>query len=399
MTLGRKEQLFCFSYHKSGTTLLLHVMTRVCERLGLKLANHYGLVDQSDPTADIVLLPHSLLAQPLERPYRAIRMVRDPRDIWVSGYLYHLRCDEEWCTNADFDESQPIQWPRIDHSVAHRPEEWKRDFFRRLNGKTYQQNLLDRPREDGLQFELDGYTGWTMDAMRHWPRMKIDSLDLRLEDAMSDFDTCMLRIFKHFGFSKNQCAAALSVAKHEDVRRMDEAEMARRPQISSRSISKWREFLDQDQIISFESSYGDLIATLGYDTDATIDRFVSSVSHEPSIRLWSNGLAIDPVARNGGSYRFILSPEVYCVTIATTDGRCGGTAPLAVRDIVFESGHDRIVLPADHPCFLDGWRDPQRLPCNGSTILYREALGTAVIRCPSLSRPSLMTIRFVTLPA
>src|ERR1700710_1294872 len=95
-------QLIVFSYHKSGTSLLLHVMTKVCERLGLSLANYYGLVDRPGAEPGVVLLPHSLLRARLDRPYRAIRMIRDPRDIWVSGYLYHCRCapwDEEWCTN------------------------------------------------------------------------------------------------------------------------------------------------------------------------------------------------------------------------------------------------------------------------------------------------------------
>ncbi len=39
-------QLICFSYHKSGTSLLLHVMTKVGSRLGLSVANHYGMVER-----------------------------------------------------------------------------------------------------------------------------------------------------------------------------------------------------------------------------------------------------------------------------------------------------------------------------------------------------------------
>ena len=117
------SQLIVFSYHKSGTSLLLHVMTKVSERLGLTLVNHFGLVDRLDLEPDIVLLPHSLLPHSslgglFDRPYRAIRMIRDPRDIWVSGYLYHRHCAEEWCVNTDMDLTPPIQWPRVDHSFV-----------------------------------------------------------------------------------------------------------------------------------------------------------------------------------------------------------------------------------------------------------------------------------------
>src|ERR1700690_1334345 len=93
-------QLICFSYHKSGTSLLLHVMTKVGASLGLSVVNHYGMVERLDPEPDIVLLPHSLLRCRLDRPYRPITLIRDPRDIWVSGYLYHLHCDEGWCRNT-----------------------------------------------------------------------------------------------------------------------------------------------------------------------------------------------------------------------------------------------------------------------------------------------------------
>jgi hypothetical protein len=259
-------QLICFSYHKSGTTLLLHVMTKASEALGLRLFNHYGLVECLSPEPGIVLLPHAILRGPLDRPYRAIRMIRDPRDIWVSGYFYHLRTVEEWCINADFDPTPPISWPRIDHSVAHWPESWKRHYIERLKGRSYQNNLLDRSRVDGLAFELDGYTGWTLATMREWPLNHAVAMDVRLEDVMTDFDGEMRRIFEHFGLSAEQIQTALAVARTEDMRRMDDAAIARRPQISSRTISRWRDVLTTTQIADFEATFGDLIRSLGYAT-------------------------------------------------------------------------------------------------------------------------------------
>jgi hypothetical protein len=168
---GMSPQLLVFSYHKTGTSLLLHVMTKVSERLRLTLSNRFGLVDQLEREPDIILLPHSLppstgLGFQPGRPYRAIRMIRDPRDIWVSGYLYHQHCNEGWCVNTDFDPTPPIAWPKVDHSFAHWPEDRKREYFARLNGKSYQQNLLDRCVADGLAFELEGYTGSTLATMR-----------------------------------------------------------------------------------------------------------------------------------------------------------------------------------------------------------------------------------------
>jgi hypothetical protein len=115
-------------------------------------------------------------------------MIRDPRDIWVSGHLYHRHCQEEWCINTDMDPTPPIAWPKVDHSFAHWPEDWKRRYLERLNGKSYQRNLLERSMVEGLDFELEGYTGCTLAAMREWRLNGADALDVKLEDVMADFD-------------------------------------------------------------------------------------------------------------------------------------------------------------------------------------------------------------------
>ena len=152
----------------------------------------------------------------------------------------------------------------MDYSFAHWPEEWKRYYLERLNGNSYQQNLLERSLADGLAFELDLYTGCTLAAMREWKLNQANALDVKLEDVMADFDGTMRRIFGHFGFTADQSQAALDVARSEDVSRMDHAAIAERPQIYSRTISKWRDVLTADQIAHFEERHGDLIRELGY---------------------------------------------------------------------------------------------------------------------------------------
>ena len=259
-----RPQILVFSYHKSGTTLFGRVMTAVAKTLDLRLANQYGMALEVDPGADIVLLPHSLLGFELARPFRAVRVVRDPRDIWVSSYLYHLHTSEQWCTNTDFDPSPPIRYPRIHYSVQHRPERWKRDYLAGLGGKSYQRNLLDRDRAAGLGFELARYTGWTLAAMRAWRLRAPAVLDVQLEAIVQDFDRCMHGVFRHLGLNDVECETALRVAASQDMARMSDAEIAASQHIHSRELSKWRGVLTADQVAEFERRHGDLIAGLGY---------------------------------------------------------------------------------------------------------------------------------------
>ena len=264
-------QIIVFSYHKTGTSLFFHIMTGVAKRLGLTLLNCYGMVDEIDTDPDIVLIAHSLIRQPPARPYRAIRLIRDPRDIWVSGYLYHLRCDEKWCVNTHLVSSGPIGWPLVDYSILHYPEAEKRAWLNRLNGLSYQQNLRERSTEDGLLFELGGYTRHTLEAMVAWDRTVMDTMDVRLEDTMADFDGTMRRIFDHFRFSPKDREAALDVARLEDIQRMSDERLAERPQVTSRIISKWRQVLPPTYVTAFETDYAGLIHGLGYALSARPD--------------------------------------------------------------------------------------------------------------------------------
>ena len=263
--IALRPQILVFTYHKTGTVLFEQVMRAVAARFGLTVAVHFGWVEKVDPATDIVLLGHSLVGRDFAaRPFRAIRVVRDPRDIWVSGYLYHRRCREEWCTNTNFDSSAPITYPRVDYSVEHYPESWKGAYLAWLGGKSYQENLLERDREAGLAFELAGYTGRTLDAMRGWKLATPDLLQVQLEAVMCDFDGALGAIFKHVGFSDGECAQAIELARPHDVARMSDETLAENRHIHSRTISKWRDFLSAAEIDEFERRYGDVIADLGY---------------------------------------------------------------------------------------------------------------------------------------
>ena len=259
-----RPQIFVFSYHKSGTTLFDRVMRKLAVHFGLSIRVQYGMAYDIDRVANIVLLPHSLLGFGLARDYRAVRIVRDPRDIWVSAYLYHRHTIEAWCTNADFDPRPPITYPRVDFSMQHRPERWKRAWLSRLKGKSYQQNLLERDQAEGLAFELDGYTSGTLAAMQAWQPL-LGVLDVKLEDIARDYEGTMRSVFRHLSFSGAELETAVQLVADEDINRMDDAVLAANPHIHSRTLSKWRMLLSDMQVYNFEQRYGRLLLSLGYE--------------------------------------------------------------------------------------------------------------------------------------
>lgn len=252
-----------FTYHKTGTVLFENVMARVARRFGLRSGTRYGMVRGLDRRSDIFILAHGLLGFEWPAGRRAVRVVRDPRDVWVSSYLYHRRCPEGWCVNTDFDPAPPVGYPRVDFSIAHYSEDRKQAYLCWLGGRSYQQNLLDRDQADGLAFELDGYTAATMDAMRAWPSPP-GVMDVRLEEIAADFDRTMRRVFTHLGFDAARMDAAVDAAAAEDIARMDDATLAARPHIAGRRLSKWRDVLTAAQVAEFERRHGDVVTGLGY---------------------------------------------------------------------------------------------------------------------------------------
>jgi Nucleotide-diphospho-sugar transferase len=274
----QRPQMLIFTTHKSGTTLFHRLSHKLAERLSLRVTTIYGLVREIDPELDMVVLAHSLLGGRIERTYRAVRVVRDPRDVWVSGYLYHRRTEEGWCANSDLDFRAPIGWPQVDFSMVHRPERWKRTWLERLDGRSYRKNLLDRNTADGLAFELAGYTRCTLEAMRDFPLKSEQLLQIKLETIGSNFDVAMEGVFRHLGFGEHELPTVMEVARSEDVSRMDDAAVEADKHITARLLSKWRFFLSPDQVRLFEQDWGDLVEELGYERAAPADIHEEAVS-------------------------------------------------------------------------------------------------------------------------
>ena len=217
------HQIILFTYHKTGTTVFENIFTRLGKTHAMPMHKLYGLAPFAPRDPSILMLIHALLGRLPHHDFRAIRAVRDPRDIWLSGYLYHRHCTEPWCINTDVSDAPPITFPRVPAAFHHQRERWKRDYLRGLGGRSYQQNLLDRDRDAGLAFELDRYTGYTIGSMRAWSHDDPRILDIRMEDLAVDFDGTMRRVFLHLGFPEIALPDLLALAAPDDVARMTDA--------------------------------------------------------------------------------------------------------------------------------------------------------------------------------
>lgn len=263
-----KKPIYIFCYHKVGTVLMGKVFSRVARVFGLKYAALRGYQGDVDPGLDIILFEHSLVSEEvLQRDFVGIHVVRDPRDILVSGYLYHLRSDEDWCESSDFSLCPEPYFPRVPYSIEHLSLECKKEYFDRLGGVSYKENLQVRDQASGLRFELDNYCSWTFKAMSEWNYDDDRILEVKFEDVMCRYDSSFNKIFSFLGFSGFYLNFLLFLSKKHDIGRMPQKKVGSMKHVSKGGFNKWQKYFDSDLSDEFKARYGKLLVMLDYEKD------------------------------------------------------------------------------------------------------------------------------------
>jgi Sulfotransferase domain len=256
-----------FCYHKAGTVLLGKVFRQICETNNLEFKSLKGKQTEIPPDTDVILFAHSLIDfTHVEKPFVGVHVIRDPRDIIVSGYHYHRQTTEKWCINTDFSTTPPIRFPKVPYSQEHRSEEWKIKYLESLGGISYQENLLRMSQQQGLMFEMNNYGAWTIESMKDWNYGMGNILEIRFENLTNRYDDTFRRIFDHIGFSKSESAVGLKIAALHDLGRKSPEEIEKMRHITSPSGTNWEEYFETQHKEAFLDRFGDVLVRLGYET-------------------------------------------------------------------------------------------------------------------------------------
>ena len=252
------------THHKTGMVLLSKVMKRVAAHLNRSLCKGYGYFDTLPP-ADIVVFEHSLLEDSLRRGLRkGVHIRRDPRDVVVSGYLYHLKTDEAWCRARAGEHPDPYAWPAIPMVCEHLPDTWKDTYLADLGGRSYQEVLSELSTEDGLIWEMERASAWSISSMLDWDYGLDNVLELKLEELVGEFDESFRKIFRHLGFSEQLTGALLAQIQPENIANMSDDEIAGHQHINSRTLSKWETYFDERVSRRFDELFPGAARRLGY---------------------------------------------------------------------------------------------------------------------------------------
>lgn len=230
------HKVFVGSFHKTGTVLMGSIWRRAAKRLEFGLWIQH---EQPEPPATpwLVCFHHHARfgAAPEGVPHRGLLMIRDPRDVIVSGMHYHCRSEEAW---------------------LHRPQP-------RLGGRSYQQALLDcEGHEARLLFELENAGGATIRQMQASLERHPGFLRAKLEALTTDRDLLEYhRIFTGLGFPGQAIPALLQVAWSNSL---FSGQIKPSLHVRSGQPAQWTTQFTPRVLAAFTERFGDAAERLGY---------------------------------------------------------------------------------------------------------------------------------------
>ncbi len=238
------------THHKTGTVWMRRTFHKYATDHAIPIIRGYDAAQlKSLPTDGPALVVHwnSLFPAPLFMDSRArfLHIIRDPRDVLISGARYHL--------TAPLGNEKFLRVKRPD-----------------LGGKTYQEHLNSLPTlVDQLLFEMDNKHHETVVEMLMWPYGHPGAVDLRFEDLIDDTDCSLFRgalrqmnvagwdidgvanyYWTHslFGGAAKEEDRAHNVAKH----------------VKSGKAEQWKSKFPREVAEIYVQKYGPALRTLGY---------------------------------------------------------------------------------------------------------------------------------------
>ena len=232
-----------YGHHKCGSTWVTRVMRAVLSHLGLaELGQNHdlrmpkpGVLDEID--CDYGLLCWNadwLFARVIECP--GFHVIRDPRDVVVSGYFSHL------------DTHPEDNWARL-------------HYYRKL--------LQGQSKYEGLESEMS-FSSRFLFAMYSWDYTQSRILELKFEDLIADPLACFSAVFEHLGVGEAPLPRAL-LARILSASTFETLSGGRRPGEEANHHYRrglpgdWRNHFSARHIDLFKRLYNPLLIKTGYE--------------------------------------------------------------------------------------------------------------------------------------
>jgi Sulfotransferase domain len=226
-------------YHKVATTFFSKILKKVAKEFGWKFQS--GKQQDLKPETNIFIQSHSKVDLSLLPSYVGSHIIRDPRDMVISGYFYHLWTHEKWC---------------------HEKKE-------KYGNRSYQELLKSLPQEEGITREIVRMKG-AIKNMKNWDYTNPNFLEIKLEDLAKNEKSIFEQIFQQYGFSQEEMELAMSVVDELSFEKRAGRERGKEDRNSHfrKGVSgDWKNHFTPDHKELFKITYPGTLVKLGYESD------------------------------------------------------------------------------------------------------------------------------------
>jgi hypothetical protein len=229
-------------YHKVGTVWFARIFTEVAAEFGLRYGEgwDYKRIHSFEQNKDCEIFldfgSHVDLSQLPD--YVGSHMIRDPRDLVVSGYFYHLWTDEPWA-------NMPLAEYR---------------------GMTYREYLNSLDQDEGLLSEIRRVWFW-VPHMVAWDYGNPRMYEIRYEEIIKDYQKVFREMFAHYGFSESAVERCCSIAEKYSFKNMKKGvAKGTKSHLRSGKPGEWQSVFKEEHKRLFKEMYPGSVVALGYES-------------------------------------------------------------------------------------------------------------------------------------
>ena len=235
ITKKLENKVLVGTHHKTGTVWMKNIFSQSCSKLKLKFFN--GKIEQSPPDFNVILEHHSQFdLENINTNYKGLHIIRDPRDIIISGCFYHQKSHEKWLHNSQ-------------------------DKF---GGLTYQEKINSYDTlDDKILFEMENSSLWNINAIINWDYANPAFLEVRYENLITDIDLLLFhKIFTFLGFSGQVIPDMLKIAYSNSI---FSGNLRKSVHVRAAKEKQWEKYFKPKHKARFLELYGDALIKLGYE--------------------------------------------------------------------------------------------------------------------------------------
>jgi Txe/YoeB family toxin of Txe-Axe toxin-antitoxin module len=244
---------FIRTFHKCGITLTYRILNRLSEETITKVwvldteKKESWEIEKTEPEEWDICYGNNTNFNKIKIPenHKGIILIRDPRDIIISGMHYHLKCSEPWVTTPN-------------------------PYF---NGLSFQECLInEKTDEDRYIFELNRMVKNTvngiLNTIEKFPTFKIIKYEDLVGDNSIDETTKMLMYLGVPEYNTNKIKSiveSLSISNNKTD-----------PHIRNGKPEQWKTDLPIRVLARFEKMFPKVIKKLGYPSSFKHKKFKKS---------------------------------------------------------------------------------------------------------------------------